>query len=88
MRTLHLCWPGVTGARGDEQVRAARRALGRLSPLVAGSAQCVEVGIDGLAARNGEERAVAAAALRIASAHLRALPLVAIASSQIGRAHV
>ena len=86
MRTLHLCWPGVTGARGDEQVRAARRALGRLSPLVAGSAQCVEVGIDGLAARNGEERAVAAAALRIAAAHLRALPLVAIASSRLAAA--
>jgi hypothetical protein len=83
VRTLHLCWPGVTGARGAEQVRAARRALGRLSPLVAGNARCVEVGIDGLAARNGDERAVAAAALRIAAAHLRALPLVAIASSRL-----
>jgi len=86
VRTLHCCWPGVTGARGEEQLGRAARALGRLSPLVARNAGCVEVGIDGLAARNGDERAVAAAALRIVATQLRTVPLVAIASSRLAAA--
>ena len=83
MRTLHCCWPGVTGARGEAQLQAVERALGRLSPLVARTRHHVEVGIDGLHARNGSEAAVVAAALRIAAAHLRREPFVAIASSRL-----
>ena len=75
MRTLALYWPalssGAGSATGDRAVRlrSARHALGRLSPLVAGSDSygLIEIGIDGLQARSGSERDIAAIALRACS---------------------
>jgi hypothetical protein len=86
MRTLALYWPTLSGlADRAERLRSARHALGRLSPLVAGRDSCglIEVGIDGLQARSGSERDIAAIALRAVGVHLREQPTVAVASSRL-----
>ena len=86
MRTLALYWPTLNGlADRAERLRSARHALGRLSPLVAGndSLRLIEVGIDGLQARSGSERDIAAIARRTVGVHLRERPSAAIASSRL-----
>ncbi|NBO27547.1 MAG: hypothetical protein EBU96_12315, partial [Actinobacteria bacterium] len=86
MRTLALYWPTLNGlADRAEQLRSARHALGRLSPLVAGrdSFGLIEVGIDGLQARSGSERDIAAIALRAVGVHLRERPSAAVSSSRL-----
>ena len=86
MRTLALYWPALNGlADRAERLRSARHGLGRLSPLVAGrdSFGLIEVGIDGLQARSGSERDIAAIALRAVGVHLRERPSAAIASSRL-----
>jgi hypothetical protein len=86
MRTLALYWPTLSGlADRTERLRSARHALGRLSPLVTGrdSFGLIEVGIDGLQARSGSERDIAAIALRAVGVHLRERPAVAVASSRL-----
>jgi hypothetical protein len=94
MRTLALYWPtlsraagGAGSATGDRAVRlrSARHALGRLSPLVAGSDSygLIEIGIDGLQARSGSERDIAAIALRAVDVHLRERPSAAVSSSRL-----
>ena len=67
-------------------MRSAQHALGRISPLVYGSGTRIEIGIDGLQARNGDERGVLAAALRSVRTHLRSAPFCAIASSRLAAA--
>ena len=79
-RTLHLHWPALTSDAAALQLRNAQHALGRISPLVYGSGTRIEIGIDGLQARNGDERGVVAAALRSVRTHLRAAPFCAISS--------
>ena len=79
-RTLHLHWPALTSNAAAPQLRSAQHALGRISPLVYENGTRIEIGIDGLQARNGDERGVVAAALRSVRTHLR--------TAQIGRAHV
>ena len=77
MRTLALYWPTLSGdADRAVRLRSARHALGRLSPLVAerDSFGLIEVGIDGLQARSGSERDIAAIALRAVGVHLRERP--------------
>ncbi len=94
MRTLALYWPalssgagGAGSATGERAVRlrSARHALGRLSPLVAGSDSygLIEIGIDGLQARSGSERDIAAIALRAVGVHLRERPSAAVSSSRL-----
>ena len=86
MRTLALYWPALSGlADRAERLRSARHALGRLSPLVTGRDLfgLIEVGIDGLQARSGSERDIAAIALRAVGVHLRERPTAAIASSRL-----
>jgi len=95
MRTLALYWPtlsraarGADSAAGDDRsvrLRSARHALGRLSPLVAGSDSygLIEIGIDGLQARSGSERDIAAIALRAVGVHLRERPSTAVSSSRL-----
>ena len=86
MRTLALYWPTLSGlADRAERLRSARHALGRLSPLVAGkdSFGLIEVGIDGLQARSGSERDIAAIALRAVGVHLRERPSAAVSSSRL-----
>jgi len=86
MRTLALYWPTLNDlADRAERLRSARHALGRLSPLVTGkdSFGLIEVGIDGLQARSGSERDIAAIALRAVGVHLRERPAAAIASSRL-----
>ncbi|MFM7504541.1 MAG: hypothetical protein ACKO4O_03680, partial [Candidatus Limnocylindrus sp.] len=85
-RTLHLHWPTLHDDRAATQLRNAAHALGRISPLVASSARHIEIGIDGLQARNGDESAVASAALRAVAAHVRTAPHAAIASSRLAAA--
>ena len=85
-RTLHLHWPALTSDAAAPQLRNAQHALGRISPLVYGSGTRIEIGIDGLQVRNGDERGVVAAALRSVRTHLRAAPLCAIASSRLAAA--
>jgi hypothetical protein len=63
-RTLHLHWPTLHDDRAAAQLRNATHALGRISPLVASGARQIEIGIDGLQVRNGDESAVASAARR------------------------
>ncbi|MFM9166578.1 MAG: hypothetical protein ACKOQO_07200, partial [Candidatus Limnocylindrus sp.] len=99
MRTLALYWPtlsrtasgaadAVADAVADDRavrLRSARHALGRLSPLVAGSDAhgLIEIGIDGLQARSGSERDIAAIALRAVGVHLRERPGAAVSSSRL-----
>ena len=91
MRTLALYWPTLSraaGGAGDDRsvrLRSARHALGRLSPLVAGSDSygLIEIGIDGLQARSGSERDIAAIALRAVGVHLRERPSAAVSSSRL-----
>ena len=83
MRTLHLYWPGLDDGRAAAGLRSAQHALGRLSPLVAAHGAHLEVGIDGLAARVGDEAAIAAAAQRVVAVHVRARPQMAAASSRL-----
>ena len=94
MRTLALYWPtlsraagGAGSATGERAVRlrSARHALGRLSPLVAGSDSygLIEIGIDGLQARSGSERDIAAITLRAVGVHLRERPSAAVSSSRL-----
>lgn len=85
-RTLHLHWPTLHDDRAAAQLRNATHALGRISPLVASGARQIEIGIDGLQARNGDESAVASAALRAVAAHIRTAPRAAIASSRLAAA--
>jgi len=85
-RTLHLHWPTLHDDRAAAQLRNATHALGRISPLVASSARQIEIGIDGLQARNGDESAVASAALRAVATHIRTAPRAAIASSRLAAA--
>lgn len=85
MRTLHLCWPALD-ERAEAHLRSAQHALGRLSPLVARSGGRIEVGIDGLRLRSGSEEQIATAALRATRLHIRALPLLALASSRLAAA--
>ena len=85
-RTLHLHWPTLHDDRAATQLRNATHALGRISPLVASGARQIEIGIDGLQARNGDESAVASAALRAVAAHIRTAPRAAIASSRLAAA--
>ena len=85
-RTLHLHWPTLRDDRAATQLRNATHALGRISPLVASGARQIEIGIDGLQARNGDESAVASAALRAVAAHIRTAPRAAIASSRLAAA--
>jgi hypothetical protein len=85
-RTLHLHWPTLHDDRAAAQLRNATHALGRISPLVASGARHIEIGIDGLQARNGDESAVASAALRAVAAHIRTAPRAAIASSRLAAA--
>jgi hypothetical protein len=86
MRTLALYWPTLNDlADRAERLRSARHALGRLSPLVTGkdSFGLIEVGIDGLQARSGSERDIAAIALRAVGVHLRERPSAAVSSSRL-----
>ena len=91
MRTLALYWPTLSRAPGCAtgeravRLRSARHALGRLSPLVAGSDSygLIEVGIDGLQARSGSERDIVAIALRAVGVHLRERPSAAVSSSRL-----
>ena len=86
MRTLALYWPTLSGlVDRTERLRSARHALGRLSPLVTGrdSFGLIEVGIDGLQARSGSERDIAAIALRAVGVHLRERPSAAVSSSRL-----
>ncbi|MFZ9218857.1 MAG: hypothetical protein ACO23F_05720, partial [Candidatus Limnocylindrus sp.] len=86
MRTLALYWPTLSAlADRTERLRSARHALGRLSPLVTGkdSVGLIEVGIDGLQARSGSERDIAAIALRAVGVHLRERPSAAVSSSRL-----
>jgi len=91
MRTLALYWPTLSRAAGDAgddravRLRSARHALGRLSPLVAGSDLygLIEIAIDGLQARSGSERDIAAIALRAVGVHLRERPSAAVSSSRL-----
>ena len=91
MRTLALYWPTLSraaGGAGDDRavrLRSARHALGRLSPLVAGSDSygLIEIGIDGLQARSGSERDIATIALRAVGVHLRKRPSAAVSSSRL-----
>lgn len=85
-RTLHLHWPTLHDDRAAAQLRNATHALGRISPLVASGARQIEIGIDGLQARNGDESAVASAALRAVATHIRTAPRAAIASSRLAAA--
>ena len=85
-RTLHLHWPALTSDAATPHLRSAQHALGRISPLVYWSGTRIEIGIDGLQARNGDERGVLAAALRSVRTHLRSAPLCAIASSRLAAA--
>ena len=85
-RTLHLHWPTLHDDRAATQLRNATHALGRISPLVASGARQIEIGIDGLQARNGDESAVASAALRAVATHIRTAPRAAIASSRLAAA--
>ena len=85
-RTLHLHWPTLHDDRAAAQLRNATHALGRISPLVASGARQIEIGIDGLQVRNGDESAVASAALRAVAAHIRTAPRAAIASSRLAAA--
>jgi hypothetical protein len=85
-RTLHLHWPTLHDDRAATQLRNATHALGRISPLVASGARQIEIGIDGLQVRNGDESAVASAALRAVAAHIRTAPRAAIASSRLAAA--
>lgn len=85
-RTLHLHWPTLRDDRAATQLRNATHALGRISPLVASGARQIEIGIDGLQARNGDESAVASAALRVVATHIRTAPHAAIASSRLAAA--
>ena len=85
-RTLHLHWPTLHDDRATAQLRNATHALGRISPLVASGARHIEIGIDGLQVRNGDESAVASAALRAVAAHIRTAPRAAIASSRLAAA--
>jgi len=85
-RTLHLHWPTLHDDRAAAQLRNATHALGRISPLVASGARQSEIGIDGLQARNGDESAVASAALRAVATHIRTAPRAAIASSRLAAA--
>lgn len=85
-RTLHLHWPTLHDDRAATQLRNATHALGRISPLVASGARQIEIGIDGLQARNGDESAVASAALRTVATHIRTAPRAAIASSRLAAA--
>ncbi len=85
-RTLHLHWPTLHDDRAAAQLRNATHALGRISPLVASGARHIEIGIDGLQARNGDESAVASAALRAVATHIRTAPRTAIASSRLAAA--
>ena len=52
-RTLHLHWPGLVSDAAAPHLRSAQHALGRISPLVYWSGTRIEIGIDGLQARNG-----------------------------------
>jgi hypothetical protein len=86
MRTLALYWPTLSAlADRTERLRSARHALGRLSPLVTGrdAVGLIEVGIDGLQARSGSERDIAAIALRAVGVHLRERPSAAVSSSRL-----
>lgn len=83
MRTLHLHWPTLNAVQAETQLRNAQHALGRLSPLVARSGTRIEVGIDGLEQRNGDEGQVVSAALHTLRSHLRTAPECAIASSRL-----
>ena len=91
MRTLALYWPTLSRAAGGAsddravRLRSARHALGRLSPRVAGSDAygLIEIGIDGLQARSGSERDIAAIALRAVGVHLRERPSAAVSSSRL-----
>ena len=85
-RTLHLHWPTLHDDRAAAQLRNATHALGRISPLVASGARHIEIGIDGLQVRNGDESAVASAALRAVATHIRTAPRAAIASSRLAAA--
>jgi hypothetical protein len=85
-RTLHLHWPTLHDDRAAAQLRNAAHALGRISPLVASGARQIEIGIDGLQVRNGDESAVASAALRAVATHIRTAPRAAIASSRLAAA--
>ena len=85
-RTLHLHWPTLHDDRAAAQLRNATHALGRISPLVASGARQIEIGIDGLQVRNGDESAVASAALRAVATHIRTAPRAAIASSRLAAA--
>jgi hypothetical protein len=85
-RTLHLSWPELHDARARVQIRAAQHALGRISPLVASGDRHLEIGIDGLSLRTGSEAAIARAALRVVSRHLRTQPRAAIAGSRLAAA--
>ena len=85
-RTLHLHWPTLHDDRAAAQLRNAAHALGRISPLVASGARHIELGIDGLQARNGSEAGVASAALRAVATHIRTTPRAAIASSRLAAA--
>ena len=85
-RTLHLHWPGLVSDAAAPHLRSAQHALGRISPLVHWSSTRIEIGIDGLQARNGDERGVLQAALRSVRTHLRSAPLCAIASSRLAAA--
>jgi len=85
-RTLHLHWPTLHDDRAAAQLRNATHALGRISPLVTSGARHIEIGINGLQARNGDESAVASAALRAVATHIRTAPRAAIASSRLAAA--
>ena len=85
-RTLHLHWPGLVSDAAAPHLRSAQHALGRISPLVHWSGTRIEIGIDGLQARNGDEQGVLQAALRSVRTHLRSAPLCAIASSRLAAA--
>ena len=76
MRTLHLHWPRLSGAA---DLRGARLALARLSPLVASDGGRLEAGIDGL----GDEARIVAAALRVTATHVPGAPRVAVAGSRL-----